>query len=87
MTNIKYLNMTTREYTLRRIILLGLDIKAREGRDDYRVAVLRNLYLELKKNAGDPAPHFASIRHNFIGLDLLHFDRILVDEVRINQLR
>jgi hypothetical protein len=78
--------MSPREYTLHRIILLGLDIKAREGRNDYRVEALRSLYTELKQDIGNPAPHFLKVRQNFLGLDLIHFDRILVDETRVNQL-
>jgi hypothetical protein len=77
--------MSPREYTLYRIILLGLDIKAREGRDDYRVKSLRDLYTTLKQDIDNPAPHFLKIRQNFLGLDLIHFDRILVDETGINQ--
>jgi hypothetical protein len=79
--------MTPREYTLHRIVLLGIDIKAREGCEDFRIPILRNLYIELKNDPGDAAPHFSAVRRNFIGLDLLHFDRILVDEVRINKLQ
>jgi len=78
--------MSPREYTLYRIILLGLDIKAREGRDDYRVKALRDLYAALKQNTDNPAPHFLKVRQNFLGLDLIHFDRILVDETSIIQL-
>ena len=75
--------MTPSEYTLTRIILLGLDIKRREGKEDYRVEALRKLYLSLK--AGH-VPDLAQIRSNFLGLDLIHFNRIFEDEVRIRDL-
>jgi hypothetical protein len=78
--------MSPREYTLHRLIILGLDIKAREGRDSHKVEVLRTLYLELKQDQGNAAPHFLKIRKSFIGLDLIHFDRILVDETSIVRL-
>jgi hypothetical protein len=77
--------VTPREYTLYRIILLGIEIKGREGRDDHRVQALRNLYKELKTEP-DIAKLFGEARRHFIGLDLIHFDRILVDEVDIKQL-
>jgi hypothetical protein len=78
--------MTPREYTLHRIILLGIEIKGREGRDDYRVQALRSLYLALKTDPGDASPHVTIARKGFSGLDLLHLDRILVDEKSIVQL-
>ena len=78
--------MTPREYTLLRIVLLGMDIKAKEGRNSYKVAALRELYLALKA-PGDASPHFAKVRSSFIGADLIHLDRILVDEVGIIQSR
>jgi hypothetical protein len=77
--------MTPRDYTLTRIVLLGLDIKSREGRDDYRVRALRELYLSLK-DGSDAGPHISKVRGLFIGLDLIHLDRILIDEKRIHQL-
>ena len=78
--------MTPREYTLLRIILLGIDIKAREGRDSYKVDALRELYLAVKSPAAALSPHFAKIRSKFIGADLVHLDRILVDEAGIARL-
>ena len=78
--------LTPREYTLHRVILLGLDIKSKHGKDDYRVKALRELYLALKQDAGDPTPHFMEVRRIFLGLDLINFDRILTDEARINSL-
>jgi hypothetical protein len=77
--------MTPREYTLHRVILLGLDIKAREANyhNKMKVNALRSLYIALKADKGSPAPHFLHARSAFFGLDLIHFDRILIDEVSI----
>jgi hypothetical protein len=79
--------MTPREYTLHRIILLGLHIKARDGRDDCKVQLLRELYLTLKGNSDvNMVDCFDCVRKNFIGLDLICLNQILIDEVGINQL-
>lgn len=77
--------MTPREYTLYRIVLLGLDIKSREQNyhNKAKVDALRSLYAALKSDKGSPAPHFLKHRPAFFGIDLIHFDRILVDEVSI----
>jgi hypothetical protein len=77
--------MSPREYTLHRIVLLGLDIKAREEsfHNKSKVDALRSLYIILKADKGNPAPHFLNVRQAFFGLDLIHFDRILIDEVSI----
>lgn len=79
--------MTLREYTLHRIILLGLRIKARDGRDDYKVQLLRELYLTLKgSNDINITDCFDCVRKHFIGLDLICLDQILIDEISISQL-
>jgi uncharacterized membrane protein YjdF len=80
------MSLTPREYTLHRIVILGLEVKAKYGRDDYRVGVLRDLYKEVKADSGSPRPYFAKARHYFIGLDVLHLDRILVEEEKITEL-
>jgi len=78
--------LTPREYTLYRIIILGLEIKAKWGHNNYRVGALRDLYKEVKADNSDASVYFAKYRKCFIGLDLLHFNRILIEEKKIVEL-